>query len=111
MKKDIHPLYQDCVVKCACGNSFVTRSTMKEILVEVCFACHPVYTGKQKIIDSTGRVDRFKKMMDKKDAIQKELKKKAAAKKKKEKEAKNKKTKNEVEKVKEEDKKENKREK
>lgn len=68
---------------------------MKEILVEVCSACHPVYTGKQKIIDSTGRVDRFKKMVSKKESIQEELKKKAAAKKKKGEEAKDKKTKKE----------------
>ncbi len=106
MKKDIHPQYQDCVVKCACGNSFVSKSTMKEILVEVCSACHPVYTGKQKIIDSTGRVDRFKKMVSRKDTIQRELKKKAAEKKKKKKETKDKKEKNKAEKIKQEDKKE-----
>ncbi len=106
MKKDIHPQYQDCAVKCACGNSFVGKSTMKEILVEVCSACHPVYTGKRKTIDSTGRVDRFKKMVSKKESIQGELKKKAADKKKKEKEAKDKKAKKEAEKIKKEDKKE-----
>lgn len=75
MKKDIHPKYQNCVVKCACGNSFTTRSTAKEILVEVCSACHPTYTGKQKMVDTTGRVDRFKKMADKKKTIQEGLKK------------------------------------
>ncbi len=75
MKKDIHPQYQNCVVKCACGNSFTTRSTLKEILVEVCSACHPTYTGKQKMVDTTGRVDRFKKMADKKKTIQEKLKK------------------------------------
>ena len=90
MKKEIHPPYQDCAIKCVCGNSFVSKSTRKEILVEVCSACHPVYTGKQKIIDTTGRVDRFKKMMNKKEDIQKELKKKTADKKKKEESKKNK---------------------
>ena len=65
MKKDIHPKYQECTVKCVCGNSFVTKSTLSEINIEICGACHPVYTGKQKVVDSTGRVDRFKKMMEK----------------------------------------------
>ena len=83
MKKEIHPPYQDCAIKCVCGNSFVSKSTRKEILVEVCSACHPVYTGKQKIIDTTGRVDRFKKMMNKKEDIQKELKRKPRTKRKK----------------------------
>lgn len=66
MKKDIHPNYQQCTVKCICGNTFVTKSTLKEINIEVCGACHPVYTGKQKVVDSTGRVDRFKKQLEKK---------------------------------------------
>jgi len=66
MKKNIHPKYQECTVKCVCGNTFVTRATVSEINVEVCGACHPVYTGKQKVVDSTGRVDRFKKMLKKK---------------------------------------------
>ncbi len=66
MKKDIHPKYQECTVKCICGNTFVTKSTLSEINIEVCGACHPVYTGKQKVVDSTGRVDRFKKMLEKK---------------------------------------------
>jgi len=59
MKKDIHPKYVETKVACSCGNKFVTRSTMKEIQVEVCSACHPFYTGKKKTIDSTGRVDLF----------------------------------------------------
>ncbi len=63
MKKNIHPKYDKCAVKCVCGNTFVTRSIMPKINVEVCGACHPVYTGKKKIVDSTGRVDRFKKML------------------------------------------------
>lgn len=64
MKKDIHPKYQECAVKCICGNAFTTKSTLKEIKIEVCGQCHPVYTGKQKVVDSTGRVDRFKKMLE-----------------------------------------------
>jgi large subunit ribosomal protein L31 len=61
MKKDVHPEYQECVVTCACGNTFKTRSTKKEIRVEICSACHPFFTGKQKFIDSAGRVEKFKK--------------------------------------------------
>ena len=61
MKKDVHPEYQECVVTCACGNTFKTRSTKKEIRVEICSQCHPFFTGKQKFIDSAGRVEKFKK--------------------------------------------------
>jgi len=61
MKQGIHPEYHQATVKCACGNSFVTGSTQKEIHVEICSACHPFFTGKQKLVDSTGRVDRFKR--------------------------------------------------
>lgn len=61
MKKDIHPKYGKANVRCACGNTFETGSTKKEIHVEICSACHPFYTGKQKLIDSGGRVDKFKK--------------------------------------------------
>jgi len=62
MKEKIHPkFYEDAVVKCACGNTFVTGSTKKEIHVEVCSKCHPFYTGQQKLIDSGGRIDRFNK--------------------------------------------------
>ena len=61
MKKDIHPEYVDCSVTCACGNIFTTRSTKKEIRVEICSHCHPFFTGKQKFIDSAGRVEKFKK--------------------------------------------------
>ena len=70
MKKDIHPKYEKCIVKCACGNTFETRSTKAEIFVEICSACHPFYTGKKKIVDSTGRVDRFKKILEKKKDFQ-----------------------------------------
>jgi len=66
MKKVIHPEYYDCTVTCSCGNSFKTKSTKKELKVEICSNCHPFYTGKQKLIDSGGRVDRFQKRLSKK---------------------------------------------
>lgn len=89
MKKDIHPKYQECAVKCICGNTFTTKSTLSEINIEVCGACHPVYTGKQKVVDSTGRVDRFKKMLEKKqgEVISRKDKKEKKAQAKKEKKA------------------------
>ena len=59
MKAGIHPNYVDCTVTCACGNVIQTRSTRPEIHVEVCSKCHPFYTGKQKLVDTGGRVDRF----------------------------------------------------
>ena len=61
MKEGIHPKYETSMVTCACGNSFETRSTVDKIHVEVCNKCHPFYTGKQKLVDTGGRVDRFKK--------------------------------------------------
>jgi large subunit ribosomal protein L31 len=61
MKKGIHPEYQETTVKCVCGNEFKTRSTLKEISVEICSACHPFFTGQQKLVDSAGRVERFMK--------------------------------------------------
>lgn len=62
MKPNIHPQFNTQVtVTCACGNTFVTGSTAKEIYTEICSACHPFYTGKQKLIDTQGRVDKFKK--------------------------------------------------
>lgn len=66
MKKDIHPAYGTAVVKCACGNSFETRSTKKEIHVEVCSKCHGFFTGKQKLVDSAGRVEKFQRRYGKK---------------------------------------------
>ena len=61
-KKDIHPkYYDDAKAQCACGNEFTTGSTLKEIKVEICGHCHPFYTGKEKIIDIAGRVDKFKR--------------------------------------------------
>lgn len=62
MKKEIHPEYNACHVSCACGNVFETRSTKNDdIKVEICSKCHPFFTGKQKLVDTGGRVDRFKK--------------------------------------------------
>jgi large subunit ribosomal protein L31 len=62
MKADIHPKYTEIKVLCSCGNQFTTRSTLgRELHVEVCSACHPFYTGQQKILDTGGRVDQFKK--------------------------------------------------
>jgi large subunit ribosomal protein L31 len=60
MKKDIHPEYYKTKVHCACGSEFETGSTLKEISVEICSQCHPFFTGKQKLIDTAGRVERFK---------------------------------------------------
>ncbi|MBU1894936.1 MAG: 50S ribosomal protein L31 [Candidatus Omnitrophica bacterium] len=61
MKKDIHPRYIESTIVCACGNTVHTRSTKQSIHVEICSQCHPFYTGKQKLVDSAGRVERFKK--------------------------------------------------
>lgn len=61
MKADIHPSYEDVTVTCSCGNSFTTRSTAgHELQLDVCSACHPFFTGKQKIVDTAGRVDKFR---------------------------------------------------
>lgn len=61
MKQGIHPEYQVATVNCACGNTFETRSTRQTLSVEVCSACHPFYTGRQKLMDTAGRVERFRK--------------------------------------------------
>jgi len=61
MKEGIHPEYNHTKITCACGNVIETRSTMKDIEVEICSACHPFFTGKQKLVDTAGRVERFKK--------------------------------------------------
>ena len=61
MKEGIHPKYQKATVTCVCGNTFETGSTKKELRVEICSKCHPFFTGKQKLVDTGGRVDRFKK--------------------------------------------------
>ena len=60
MKPDIHPTYQKTTVRCACGNTFETRSTVPDIHVEICSTCHPFFTGKQKLVDTAGRVERFR---------------------------------------------------
>jgi len=61
MKAEIHPKYVDCTVVCGCGETFQTRSTQERILVEVCSKCHPFYTGKQKLVDTAGRVEKFQR--------------------------------------------------
>jgi large subunit ribosomal protein L31 len=61
MKKDIHPNYQACTITCACGNVITTRSVVASVQVDVCSSCHPFFTGKQKLMDTAGRIDRFKK--------------------------------------------------
>ena len=65
MKKDIHPDYSETVIRCACGNEIVAGSTKKDIRVEICSNCHPFYTGKQKLVDSAGRIERFRKKYEK----------------------------------------------
>ena len=65
MKVGIHPEYMLTTVTCSCGNTFETRSTKPELHVEICSACHPFYTGKQKLLDSGGRVERFQKRLEK----------------------------------------------
>ena len=62
MKADIHPEYKSVAVQCSCGNTFETRSTLgRDLHVEVCSACHPFYTGKQRLVDTAGRVDKFRR--------------------------------------------------
>jgi large subunit ribosomal protein L31 len=73
MKDAIHPVYNELSVACACGSTFRTRSTHKgDIRVEICSSCHPFFTGRQKLIDTEGRVDRFNRQMLKTAAIQKQ---------------------------------------
>lgn len=61
MKKDIHPKYYQCTVTCACGETFTTGSVRENLKIEICSRCHPFFTGKQKLVDTGGRVDRFNK--------------------------------------------------
>jgi large subunit ribosomal protein L31 len=61
MKEGIHPAYKKAVVTCVCGNVFETRSTVGNLHIEICASCHPFYTGKQKLLDSAGRIEKFKK--------------------------------------------------
>ena len=68
MKKDIHPELHMVTAVCACGNTFQTRSTKEELRLEICSACHPFFTGKQKLVDSAGRVERFQRRYGKRSA-------------------------------------------
>ena len=61
MKPEIHPKYQEVPVHCACGETWTTRSTRKELRIEICSKCHPFFTGKQKLVDTAGRVERFRR--------------------------------------------------
>ena len=65
MKQGIHPKYETVTIKCACGAEVVTKSTAGDLHVEICSKCHPFYTGKQKLVDAGGRVDKFKKRLAK----------------------------------------------
>jgi large subunit ribosomal protein L31 len=67
MKDGIHPNYEPTTITCACGNVIETRSTAKDIKVEICSACHPFFTGKQKLVDTAGRIERFRKKYNIKD--------------------------------------------
>lgn len=79
MKKDIHPNYNDDTkITCACGNVIKVGSTAKEMEIEICSACHPFYTGKKKLVDSAGQVDRFKKKMERHSELKKSSKDKKA---------------------------------
>ena len=80
MKADIHPDYMLSNVRCSCGNEFTTRCTQPEIRVELCNPCHPFYTGKQKLVDSGGRVERYRQRYAKAQAKQAEAAKRNAAK-------------------------------
>jgi len=65
MRKDIHPEYKETIITCACGEVIHTRSTKQNIKIDICSKCHPFFTGKQKLVDSAGRVDRFKRRYEK----------------------------------------------
>ncbi len=82
MKADIHPKYVEAEVRCACGNSFKTRSTRPVIVVGICNVCHPFFTGQQKFVDTAGRVDKFQQRLAKTQAVQAALAAAAAGKKK-----------------------------
>ena len=71
MKTGIHPEYTECKVHCSCGNEFTTRSTVPSLRVELCSECHPFYTGKQKLVDTGGRVERFQRRLEKSDSAKK----------------------------------------
>ena len=71
MKAAIHPEYHTATVKCACGNTFQTRSTQAEIHTDICSNCHPFFTGKQRLVDTAGRVERFRQKFSRKEPVQK----------------------------------------
>ena len=71
MKKNIHPQMFPVMIKCACGATFATRSTLAEITVEICSACHPLFTGKQKLVDTAGRIEKFERKYGKRKSLQK----------------------------------------
>jgi len=68
MKPDIHPQYVDATVHCACGNTFTTRSTKAQLRIDVCSSCHPFFSGEQRLLDTGGRVERFRRLQQKKTA-------------------------------------------
>lgn len=74
MKKDIHPKYINCIITCACGNKVETRSTVEKISIDLCSSCHPFFTGRQKMVDSAGRVEKFMKRSAKKKTIKEKKK-------------------------------------
>ncbi len=78
MKEGIHPKYEEVEVRCACGNTFKTRSTKPELHLEICAACHPFFTGRQKLIDTEGRVERFNKKFGAQTSEQRKTAEKAA---------------------------------
>ena len=79
MKTDTHPNYVECKVHCSCGNEFTTRSTVETLRVELCSECHPFYTGKQKLVDTGGRVDRYQRRLAKSTAAKAAAKKRPAS--------------------------------
>ena len=79
MQTEIHPEYVECQVHCSCGNEFTTRSTAPSLRVELCSECHPFYTGKQKLVDTGGRVDRYQRRLAKSTAAKAAAKKRPAA--------------------------------
>jgi large subunit ribosomal protein L31 len=78
MKKDIHPDYQTATVTCVCGNTFTTRSTVGDIKLEICSECHPFFTGRQKVVDTAGRIDKFNQRFEKSKSIRAKKQSKAA---------------------------------
>ncbi|MFB6225077.1 MAG: 50S ribosomal protein L31 [Candidatus Paceibacteria bacterium] len=79
MKSNIHPQYHQATITCACGNTFEVGSTQKELFVEVCSQCHPFYTGAESLVDTAGRVEQFRRRMQKKEEIQRNQAQKQAA--------------------------------